>query len=135
MLKTIISISIATLLFQFLFIAPVLGQKINDNAETAKIKAYLAKRGNNPKSKFTIKLRDGRKIKGYIAELNTEDFVIADSQTNNRQKILYADAAKINKSGLSPGAKIGIAALVVGVVAVIVVAAGIKDLDDNIFPR
>lgn len=135
MLKTTISISIAILLFQFLFIAPVFGQKMNGSAETAKIKSYLAERGNNPKSKFTIKLRDGRKIKGYIAERNTDDFVVAEAGTNNRMIISYEDVAKIKKSGLSLGAKVGIAALIIGAVAVTVIAVGVKNLDDNIFPK
>lgn len=135
MLKTTISISIAILLFQFLFIAPVFGQKMNENAETANIKSYLAERGNNSKSKFTIKLRDGRKIKGYIAERNADDFVVAEAGTNNRMTISYEDVAKVKKSGLSLGAKVGIAALVVGAVAVIVIAVGVKNLDENIFPN
>ncbi len=135
MLKTIISISIAILLFQFLFIAPAFGQKTNDNAEAAKIKTYLAERGNNPKSKFTVKLRDGREVKGYIAERNADDFVIAEAKNNNRMTIFYADVAKIKKSGLSLGAKVGIAALIIGAVAVTVIAVGVKNLDDNIFPR
>jgi len=135
MLKTTISISIAILLFQFLFIAPVFGQKMNDNAEAAKIKTYLAERGNNPKSRFTVKLRDGREIKGYISERNADDFIIAETKNNNRMTISYADVAEIKKFGLSLGAKVGIAALIVSAVAVTVIAVGIKNLDDDIFPR
>lgn len=135
MLKTTISILLAILLFQFLFIAPVFGQKMNDNAEAAKIKTYLAECGNNQKSKFTVNLRDGRKIKGYIAERNADNFAVAEAKTNNRMTISYEDVAEVRKSGLSLGAKVGIAALIVGAVAVIVVVAGVKDLDDNIFPN
>lgn len=135
MLKTKISILIATLIFQFLFIAPVFGQKMNFNAETAKIKAYLAKHGNNSKSKFIIELRDGREIKGYITEQNADNFVIADAKSNNRMTISYEDAAKIKKSGLSLGAKVGIATLIIGAVVVTVIAVGVRNLDDNIFPN
>lgn len=135
MLKPIISISIAILLFQFLFIAPVLGQKMSDEAKTAKIKTYLAERANNQKSKFTVTLRDGRKIKGYITERGADNFVVAEGKTNNRTTISYADVAKVKKSGLSLGAKVAIGALIVGAVAAVVVAAGVKDLDDNIFPN
>ncbi len=105
MLKTTVSISIAILLFQFLFIAPVFGQKMNDNAETAKIKTYLTERGNNPKSKFTVKLRDGREFKGYIVERNADNFVIAEAKNNNRMTISYADAAKIKNPGFRSAQK------------------------------
>src|SRR4051812_17810960 len=106
MLKTNISILIAILIFQFLFIAPSFGQNSNVETESAKIKADLAKRGTGEKSKVKIKLRDGREIKGYVAELNKDDFVIANSK--NRTTIAYTDVAQVKKTGFSLGAKIGI---------------------------
>lgn len=135
MLKTTGSFLIAILVFQFLFIAPAFAQNLTDAAETAKIKTALTKRGTGEKAKIKIKLRDGREIKGWIAELNADDFVIADSKTKNQTKIFYNDVVKVKKSGLSLGAKLGIAALVVGAAAVIVIAVGVKNLDDNIFPN
>lgn len=135
MLKTTVSMLIAILILQFLFVAPAFAQSSNTEAETAKIKTALTKYGTGEKSKVKIRLRDGREIKGYIAELNANDFVVADSKTKNRTTIAYTDAAKVRKSGLSLGAKIGIAALVVGAIGVIVIAAGVKNLDDNIFPN
>lgn len=91
--------------------------------------------GTGEKAKVKIKLRDGREIKGWIAELNADDFVVADSKTKNRTTIAYTDAVKVKNGGLSLAAKIGIGAIVVGAVAVIVIAAGVKNLDDNIFPN
>ena len=135
MLKTTGSFLIAISVFQFLFIAPAFAQNLTDAAETAKIKTALTKRGTGEKAKIKIKLRDGREIKGWIAELNADDFVIADSKTKNQTKIFYNDVVKVKKSGLSLGAKLGIAALVVGAAAVIVIAVGVKNLDDNIFPN
>ena len=135
MLKTNISLLIAILIFQFLFIAPTFAQNLTGEAETSKVKTALTKSGTGEKSKVKIKLRDGREIKGWIAELNTDNFVIADSKTTNRTTIAYTDAVKVKKSGLSLGAKIGIAALIVGAVAAVVIAAGVKNLDDNIFPN
>lgn len=75
-----------------------------------------------------------RENKGYIAELNAADFV-ASTKTRKRETIAYADAGKVKKSGLSLGAKVGIAVLAVGVVAAIAFAVGVKNLDDDIFPN
>lgn len=135
MLKTNISVLIAILTFQMLFIAPVFGQNLSGEAQTAEIKAAIKKRGTGEKSKIKIKMRDGREVKGWIAELNADDFVVTDSKSGNRTTILYSDAAKVKKSGLSFGAKIGIAALIVGAVAVTVIAVGVKNLEDDIFPN
>ena len=41
----------------------------------------------------------------------------------------------LNKTGFRVAQMFGIAALVVGAVAVIVIAVGVKKLDDNIFPN
>ena len=135
MLKANVSFLIAILILQFLFIAPAFGQSLTGAAETAKIKAALTKRGAGEKSKVNIKLRDGREIKGYVAGLNADDFVIADSKTKTQTIIAYTEAVKVKKSGLSLGAKIGIAALAIGAVTVVVIAVGVKNLDDNIFPN
>ena len=118
-----------------LLIAPVFGQNLTGEAQTAEIKAALKKRGTGEKSKIKVKMRDGREVKGWIAELNADDFVIADLKSGIRTTILYSDAAKLKKSGLSFGTKIGIAALIVGAVAVTVIAVGVKNLDDDIFPN
>lgn len=126
---------VAVLIFQTLFIAPVFGQNLDGEAETTKIKTALTKRGTGEKSKVKIELRDGREIKGWIAALNAADFIIADSKTDNRTTIFYKDVAKMKKSGLSLGAKIGIAALAIGATAAIIIAVGVKNLDDDIFPN
>lgn len=135
MTKPIVSIMIAVLIFQFLLIAPTFAQSSNGAAETAKVKAALIKIGASEKSKVKIKLRDGRKINGYIAELNAADYIVADSKTKNRTTIAYTETIQVKKSGLSLGAKIGIGALVVAGVAAVVIALGVKNLDDDIFPK
>lgn len=121
MKQTIISILIAILLFQCVGF----GQNLRDSSETDKVKTDLAKRGTGEKAKVKIELRDGREIKGYLAELNSEDFVIADSKSGDRTTIAYRDVTKVRKHGLSLAAKLGIAGAAVGAV-VIVLAANSK---------
>lgn len=131
MLKTSVLTTIAVLTIQFLFVAPTSAQSSNNDARTAKIRSDLTKRGTSEKSKVTIKLRDGREVKGFIAELNADDFVVANSKTSQRQRIKYADALKAKKSGLSLGAKIGIGVGVLIAVGVVVVLAAKKPCDDG----
>jgi hypothetical protein len=122
MLKTIISIVIAILLFQFFGFAPIIGQTLNHNSDIAKIKADLTKRGIGEKAKVKIELLDGREVKGYLAELNEDDFVMVEAKTNRRTTIVYSEVRKVKKQGFSPLAILGIAAAV-GTGLVIVAAA------------
>lgn len=122
MLKTIISILIAVLLFHFFGIAPTFGQNPNSNADIAKIKSELSKRGIGEKAKVKIELNDGREIKGYVAEMNADNFVIADSKTNSRTTINYNEVKKVKKQGFSSLKILGFAAAI-GAGLVIVAAA------------
>jgi hypothetical protein len=121
MLKTIIPILIAILLFQSFSI----GQSLQDNVETTKIKADLTGRGTGERVKLKIELRDKSEVRGYLAELKADDFVIADSKSGDRTTIAYRDVAKVRKQGLSIGVKLGIAGAMLGAV-VIVLAANSK---------
>lgn len=122
MLKTIISILIAILLFQFFHITPTFGQSPENDAEIAKIKNELSKRGVGEKAKVKIELNNGREIKGYIAEMNADDFVIADSKTNSRTTINYNEVKKVKKQGFSSLKILGFAAAI-GAGLVIIAAA------------
>ncbi len=135
MKNQLILILITFLFFQSVQIAPTFAQNADSERDATQIKTELAKRGTGEKSKVKIRMRDGRTVKGYIAELNADDFAVADSKTNARTTIPYANVAQVKKQGFSLGAKIGIAAIIVGAVVVTVVAVGVKNLDDDIFPN
>jgi hypothetical protein len=109
MFKTIISIVIAILLFQFFHIVPAFGQSRKNDTDVAKIKTELTKRGIGEKAKVKIELNDGREVKGYIDELKADDFVIADSKSNGRTTISYNDVKKVRKPGISYLAILGFA--------------------------
>ena len=119
MLKTIISIFIAILLFHFFHIVPTFGQSQKNDA----VKNNLIKIGIGEKAKVKVEMLDGREIKGYVAELNTDDFVVADSKTNNRTTIFYNEVAKLKKQGWSLGAKLAMASMAIGTGLIIVAAA------------
>ena len=108
----------------FFGIVPNFAQSVRDDAETAKVKTSLTKIGTCEKAKVKIELRDQRDFKGYIAELNANDFSIADSKTNDRTTIDYNDVAKVKKQGgFSMLAKLAMASMAIGTGLVIVAAA------------
>ena len=104
-------------------VPPTLAASQNDKqtASPETIKTQIAKLGVGEKAKATIKLRDGRKVKGYIARAGDDDFVIRDRKTDSPNTILYADVAKVESNrghstardvgigvGLGAGAAIGL---------------------------
>lgn len=126
MLRTITSTLLAVLIFNFCCIIQTQGQNISHEADTAKIKADLTKRGIGEKSKVKIEMRDGQVTKGYIVELNADDFVIANSKSGERTTLAYSDVKKIKKQGLSLGACLAILGLAAGASLVIAIAANRK---------
>lgn len=65
-------------------------------AEQAKVQ--VAKIGLGEKARATITLKDGKKVKGYVARADESDFVIRDRKTDTPTTINYADVAKVERN-------------------------------------
>ena len=90
---------------------------------TAKVKADVARRGTGERSRVTVKLQDGAKLKGYISQAGEDSFVVTDSRTGQASTVAYRDVAQVKgRGGLSLAAKIGI----VAGIGVAVVIAGLR---------
>ena len=90
------------------------------------IKSKVAKLGVGEKAKATVFLKNGTKIKGYIAQVGNDDFVLRDRKTDAPTTIRYADVAKVDRNrghstarNLAIGIGIGAGALVAIIFAVI----------------
>jgi hypothetical protein len=121
MLKKYLSIILALLLANVLFVVSAQAQ----TAEQMKLK--VAKLGVGEKARATVQLKDGTKIKGYIAEARDSEFVIRDRQTNAPRTVSYQDVVKVEKSGghstarnIAIGVGIGVGAVLAILAAVIV---------------
>jgi len=88
---------------------------------SAQIKSKVLKLGVGEKAKATATLKDGTKIKGYIAGSSAEDFVIRDRHTDAATTLRYDDVKKLESNrghstakhlgigiGIGAGALIGI---------------------------
>ncbi len=83
-----------------------------------KVKIKIAKLGVGAKAKATIRLKDGTKTKGYIAQAGEDGFVIRDRKTDAPTTIRYADVAKVEENrghstarNIAIGVGIGVGAL------------------------
>ena len=66
------------------------------SAEQAKIE--VAKIGLGEKARATITLKNGTKVKGYVARADDNDFVIRDRKTDTPTTVAYADVARVEKN-------------------------------------
>jgi len=60
----------------------------------AEVRAKIDRAGIGEKAKVTVWLRDGTKIKGYVAERREGEFVLRDRKTDAPTIVQYADVTK-----------------------------------------
>ena len=91
-------------------------------SQIATWKEQVTKRGVGEKSKWTVEVADGRKLKGYTGEIGEDGFTLVDLKTEESHRIDYN---AINR--LSPRVGMPIAtqiAITAGVLAGIVLVVG-----------
>ena len=111
----LVSLSVVVLLL-LSFTTPITAQTTSSD----QVKLQVAKLGLGEKARATITLKNGSKVKGYVARADENDFVIRDRKTDAPTTIQYADVVKVQKNkghsmarNLAIGIGIGVAAFVV----------------------
>jgi len=94
-------------------------------SQAAKVKTEVQKRGTGEKSRVRLRLRNKAEVKGYISKIEDASFDVTDTKTGRATTIPYADVEKVQGSGLSKGAKIGIIAGAAVVIVAVVIAVGV----------
>ncbi|HEV7375477.1 MAG TPA: hypothetical protein VGN95_12210 [Pyrinomonadaceae bacterium] len=126
MLKRLLSLTLVVLLLHAVNATPVLAfaQTGQGERRVEKIKADVAKRVGK-KSRATVKLQDGSKLKGRITQAGEDSFTLTDSKTGQTSTLAYRDVTKVEGQGLSLSAKIAIGVGIAVVAFVLIVAIGI----------
>ena len=123
MLKTHLSFLVAVLLLLVTVPQLAVAKQTSTQAPTVEtIKSKVARIGVGAKAKATIRLKNGTKVKGYIAQVQDDDFVIRDRKTDAPTTIRYADVLKVEENrghSTARNVAIGVAAGVGAVLAVI----------------
>jgi hypothetical protein len=118
---------LASLLLLSTIALPVVAKQGDTQATSVeKIKAKVAKLGVGSKAKATVYLKQGTKIKGYIAQAGEDEFVLRDRKTDAPTTIHYTDVAKVESNrghstarNLAIGIGIGAGGLLLAILAVI----------------
>jgi sensor histidine kinase regulating citrate/malate metabolism len=115
-LTLILAVLVINLSFSATAFAGTTVEKIAKQSE--KVKANIARLGTGKDARVEIKLRDNTKLKGYVSQINENNFVVVNDKTGNASEVPYANAKQVKGNNLSTGVKIAI-----GVVVVLVIAA------------
>lgn len=81
-----------------------------------KIKTEITKLGVGTDARIKVKLKDGTKLKGYVSEINEDNFVVKKAENGNATVVSYANAKQIKGNNLSNGV---ILAIGIGVVLIV----------------
>jgi hypothetical protein len=83
----------------------------------AKVKGAIVKLGIGPAARIDLRLRDGTKLKGYVAAAGDDHFVVVNEKTDVATDVPYPQVKRVKGNNLSTGAKVAIAA-VIAVIAI-----------------
>jgi preprotein translocase subunit SecF len=93
-------------------------------AQGSKIRSEVEKRGAGKQSQVKVKLKNNTDVRGYISKIGDTSFEVT-GKSGQATTIEYANVQKLQGSGLSKGAKIGIIVGVVVVAVAIVIAVAV----------
>jgi hypothetical protein len=90
-----------------------------------RVKEGIAKLGTGQEARVEIKLKDKRKLKGYIGQINAETFSVVD-ETGTVTEVPYPQVKQVKGNNLSEGVKIAIfvGVLIAGLVAIAYLSSG-----------
>ena len=96
MFRTFLSLLLIGFLMQGLWVAPVLAAQTDAGAQAIeKVRLKVAKLGTGDKARATVRMKDGRKIKGFISQAGANDFTVRDRKTGEPTLIQYGDVSKV----------------------------------------
>jgi len=102
-----------------------------DAAFAEKVKASIVQLGVGEDARVEVRLRDRRKLAGYIQMADADGFVVTDLTAGNSTRVPYGSVAKVKGHNLSTGAKVAImTGVLVGIVLLIwtiIYSAAIND--------
>ena len=126
MSKRIISLLVSNALVLFLCVSPseASSREEKEAKLAAEVKSGITKLGTGSAARVEIKLRDKKKLKGYVQEIAEDHFVVIDDRTGAANTLAYAQVKQVKGNNLSTGAKIAITLLIMGVIFAIAGSGG-----------
>ena len=90
------------LFLNFTAASPALAGAAQDAESARKAKEAVAKVGTGPKARVEVRLKDGTKLKGHVAEATDDGFSVVDA-SGGTTRVAYADVEKVKAAGGGSG--------------------------------
>jgi hypothetical protein len=97
--------------------------------QTSKIRAEVARRVDNKKTRVKIKLLTGEELKGRIDQAAGDVFTVTEDKTGRKVDLKYSEVAAVKGRGISTLTKVGIVVGVAVVVVAIAVVVAVRNFD------
>ncbi|HEY8185904.1 MAG TPA: hypothetical protein VIF64_07530 [Pyrinomonadaceae bacterium] len=109
-MKKLLTMMVACLVMSAVGVRPIAASSNPEKERrfTEKVRVGIEKLGVGRDTRVEVKLLDKTRLKGYISEINENDFVVTDVITGASNTVAYADVRQIKGNNLSTGAKIAI---------------------------
>lgn len=78
----------------------------NGGDSADKVRSEIRRLGTGPETRVKVKLKDGTKVEGFVAEANDREFVVENSKTGVRTPVPYPAAKQVRGNNLSGTVKI-----------------------------
>lgn len=85
-----------------------------------RVKDGVRRLGTGESARVEVKLRDKRKLKGYVSEAGEDDFVLVEEKSGAAVRVAYAQVGQVKGRNRSSGVELAILA---GVMAGIIILA------------
>ena len=126
MLKTLLSLLVTAVLLLAAVPSARANQTGSQSPTVETVKSRIARLGIGAKAKATVKLKNGTKVKGYVAQAGEDDFVIRNRKTDAPTTISYADVLKVDDNkghstarNVAIGVAVGVGATILAIFAIV----------------
>lgn len=116
MFKKILSFALIVSLLNIVGVSSAYAADSEEEKEarfTENVKAGIAKLGTGKDARIEVKLKDRKKLKGYISEAGEENFVIVDEKTKISTTVAYPHVKQLKGKNLSTLIVLGVVVAVV----------------------
>lgn len=130
MFKTNLTMMLTVLLVNLAFAPMVFAKSEAKNKEEKfieKLQSNIQKQGVGVNSKIKLKLKDGTKLKGYISEINDNEFVVVDEKNGQNVSVVYPQVGQAKGNNWSQKQLIGLIAITAFIAFVVIAVATAKD--------
>lgn len=128
MTKRLISLGLALLLAHVGAAAASAKTKAARDAERAeKVRQAVLSLGTGEQARVKLKLRDGSRLEGYVADAGDASFTVVGVRTGAATVVAYPQVGQVKGHNLSTGAKVAIGVGIAVLVVAILWAAADKD--------